>query len=35
MAVQFDYLAPKGWKPKNADEEYLITYLDIELADAA
>lgn len=27
------YIAPKGWKPKNADEDYLITYLDIELAD--
>ncbi len=27
------YVAPKGWKPKNPDEEYLITYLDIELAD--
>ena len=33
MAVQFDYVAPKGWKPKNADKDYLITYLDIELAD--
>lgn len=33
MAVQFDYLAPKGWKPKNPDKDYLITYLDIELAD--
>lgn len=33
MAVQFNYVAPKGWKPKNPDEEYLITYLDIELAD--
>lgn len=33
MAVQFDYVAPKGWKPKNPDEDYLITYLDIELAD--
>ncbi len=33
MAVQFDYIAPKGWKPKNPDEDYLITYLDIELAD--
>ena len=27
------YLAPKGWKPKNPDEDYVITYLDIELAD--
>ena len=33
MAVQFNYVAPKGWKPKSPDEEYLITYLDIELAD--
>jgi ribulose-bisphosphate carboxylase large chain len=33
MAVQLNYLAPKGWKPKNIDEDYLITYLDIELAD--
>jgi len=27
------YIAPKGWKPKNPDEKYIITYLDIELAD--
>ena len=33
MAVQFDFLAPKGWKPKNPDKDYVITYLDIELAD--
>ena len=33
MAVQFNYLAPKGWKPKNPDKDYIITYLDIELAD--
>ena len=33
MAVQFNYVAPKGWKPKNPDEDYLITELDIELAD--
>ena len=33
MAVQFNYVAPKGWQPKNADKDYLITYLDIELAD--
>jgi ribulose 1,5-bisphosphate carboxylase large subunit-like protein len=33
MAVQLNYLAPKGWKPRNADKDYLITYLDIELAD--
>ena len=30
MAVQLNYLAPKNWKPP---KEYLITYLDIELAD--
>lgn len=33
MAVQLDYLAPKGWQPPNADEDYIITYLDIELAE--
>ena len=33
MAVQFNYVAPKGWTPPNADKDYLITYLDIELAD--
>ena len=27
------YVAPKGWQPKNPDEKYLITYLDVELAD--
>jgi ribulose-bisphosphate carboxylase large chain len=27
------YVAPKGWQPKNPDENYLITYVDIELAD--
>ena len=27
------YIAPKGWKPKNPDEDYVITYLDIELAE--
>lgn len=27
------YVAPKGWQPKNPDEDYLITSLDIELAD--
>lgn len=27
------YIAPKGWKPKNPDKDYVITYLDIELAD--
>jgi ribulose-bisphosphate carboxylase large chain len=33
MAVQLDYIAPKGWKPSNPDEDWLITYIDIELAD--
>jgi ribulose-bisphosphate carboxylase large chain len=33
MAVQLDYLAPEGWQPPNADEDYLITFIDIELAD--
>jgi ribulose-bisphosphate carboxylase large chain len=28
-----EYIAPKGWKPKDPDENYVITYLDIELAD--
>jgi len=27
------YIAPKGWKPKNPDKDYIITFLDIELAD--
>ncbi len=31
MAVQFNYLAKKGWKPKNPDENYLITLLKVEL----
>ena len=31
MAVQFDYLAKRGWKPKNPDENYLITLLKIEI----
>ncbi|MHC1716662.1 MAG: RuBisCO large subunit C-terminal-like domain-containing protein [Candidatus Dojkabacteria bacterium] len=25
------YLAPAGWFPKNIDEDYLVTYLDIEI----
>lgn len=33
MAVQIDYLAPKGWQPPNADEDYIIVYFKIELAD--
>nr|HIK01242.1 ribulose-bisphosphate carboxylase large subunit [Candidatus Undinarchaeales archaeon ERR594346 U_76725] len=35
MAVQFNYLAPKGWKPKNAEENYLITLLKVELSEKA
>ena len=31
MAVQFNYLAKKGWKPKNPDKNYLITLLKVEL----
>ena len=27
------YIAPKGWQPKNPDEDYVISMLDIELAD--
>lgn len=33
MAVQLDYLAPAGWKPENPDENYIISLLDIEIAD--
>ena len=35
MAVQFDYLAPRGWKPNNPDENYVITLLKIELDESA
>jgi len=35
MAVQFNYLAQKGWKPKNPDENYVITLLKIELDEKA
>lgn len=35
MAVQFNYLAEKGWKPKNPDENYVITLLKIELDEGA
>ncbi|MEK6926272.1 MAG: RuBisCO large subunit C-terminal-like domain-containing protein [Nanoarchaeota archaeon] len=35
MAVQFNYVAPKGWKPKNPDENYVITLLKIELDKTA
>ncbi|KKQ35513.1 MAG: Ribulose bisphosphate carboxylase, type III [candidate division WS6 bacterium GW2011_GWA2_37_6] len=33
MAVQIDYFAPIGWKPKNPDEDYLIAYFQIALKD--
>ncbi|MDP2672679.1 MAG: RuBisCO large subunit C-terminal-like domain-containing protein [Nanoarchaeota archaeon] len=35
MAVQFNYIAKKGWKPKNSDENYVITLLKIELDESA
>ena len=35
MAVQFDYLAPKRWKPKNPDENFVITLLKVELDEKA
>ena len=35
MAVQFDYLAKKGWKPKNEDAEWLITLIKVEFSKTA
>jgi ribulose-bisphosphate carboxylase large chain len=35
MAVQLNYLAKKGWKPKNPDQNYLITFLKVELSKLA
>ena len=35
MAVQLNYLAKKGWKPKNSDEDYLITLIKVELSKLA
>ena len=35
MAVQFDYLAPKRWKPRNSDENFVITLIKVELDEAA
>ena len=35
MAVQFNYLAKPGWKPKNADKKYLITLIKLELDKTA
>jgi len=31
MAVQLDYLAPKGWKPKDQDSKYIITLIKIQI----
>ena len=35
MAVQFNYVAKRGWKPQNSDENYVITLLKIELDEKA
>lgn len=35
IAVQFNYIAKKGWQPKNPDENYIITLLKIEISDSA
>ncbi len=35
MAVQLNYLARKGWKPKNPDKNYLITFIKLELSKSA
>ena len=35
MAVQFNYLAKRGWKPKNPDENYIITLIKVELDESA
>ena len=35
MAVQFNYLAKKGWKPKNADRDYLITLISLDFSKSA
>lgn len=35
MAVQMNYLAPKGWKPKNADNDWVITLLKIDFSPDA
>lgn len=35
MAVQLDYLAKRGWKPRNQDKNYLITFLKVELSKLA
>lgn len=33
MAVQLDYLAKTGWTPPNPDEDYVILWFKMELAD--
>lgn len=33
MAVQIDYLAPKGWIPDEPDKNYILAFYQIELAD--
>ncbi|PXY71499.1 ribulose-bisphosphate carboxylase large subunit [Candidatus Parvarchaeota archaeon] len=35
MAVQLNYLAKKGWKPKNPDKNYLITLLKLDFSKLA
>ncbi len=35
MAVQLNYLAKKGWKPRNPEKNYLITLLKLELDQTA
>ena len=35
MAVQLNYLAKRGWKPKNPDNNYLITLIKLELSKSA
>ena len=35
MAVQFDYVAKRGWKPKSSDSNYVVTLLKVELDEKA
>ena len=35
MAVQLNYLAKKGWKPRNEDKDYLITLIKVEFSKSA
>lgn len=32
MAVQMNYLAPKGWQPSDPDEEYVLVQFKLQLA---